>query len=194
MTQGTAASGTGGDGGDDRPHKPADDREEIYFNGPTSAWGHVGSIAGTGLAGLVLVAIPFVVAALGTSVVWWVYALCILVGVAIVAVPWIKLKSLKYRISNYRVDFERGVLWKRIDTIELWHVEDIAFNQSPLERIMGLGTINLVSRDPTTPRLTLAGLKGARAIFDTLKQRIIAVKRQRGVIKMDVGDIGGGDQ
>jgi hypothetical protein len=59
---------------------------------------------------------------------------------------------------------------------------------------MGLGTITLVSRDPTTPRLTLAGLKGARAIFDTLKQRIIAVKRQRGVIKMDVGEMPGDGQ
>jgi hypothetical protein len=31
------------------------------------------------------------------------------------------------------------------------------------------------------------GLPKPRPIFDALKQRIIAVKRQRGVIKMDVG-------
>jgi len=35
--------------------------------------------------------------------------------------------------------------------------------------------------------LELHGVPNPRQIFDNLKQRIIAVKRQRGVIKMDVG-------
>jgi hypothetical protein len=44
-----------------------------------------------------------------------------------------------------------------------------------------------MSNDKTTPQLVLHGLPKARPLFDALKQRIIAVKRQRGVIKMDVG-------
>jgi hypothetical protein len=33
----------------------------------------------------------------------------------------------------------------------------------------------------------LKGLPNPRSLFESLKQRVIAVKRQRGVIKMDVG-------
>jgi hypothetical protein len=39
----------------------------------------------------------------------------------------------------------------------------------------------------TTPRLDLVGLPNARPLFEALKTRIIAVKRQRGVVKMDTG-------
>ena len=45
----------------------------------------------------------------------------------------------------------------------------------------------VISHDETTPKLELHGLPDPRVIFENLKQRVIAVKRQRGVIKMDVG-------
>ena len=94
---------------------------------------------------------------------------------------------MRYRISNYRIDYERGVLSKNIDTLELWHVEDIQFHQSLIDRLSSVGTITVISHDETTPKLELHGLPNPRPIFESLKQRIIAVKRQRGVIKMDVG-------
>ena len=53
--------------------------------------------------------------------------------------------------------------------------------------MLGVGTITVISHDDTTPRLQLKSLPKARPLFDQLKQRVIAVKRQRGVIKMDVG-------
>jgi hypothetical protein len=52
--------------------------------------------------------------------------------------------------------------------------------------MLGVGTITIVSNDATTPRLELKSLPRPRPLFDSLKQRIIAVKRQRVVIKMDV--------
>jgi uncharacterized membrane protein YdbT with pleckstrin-like domain len=104
-----------------------------------------------------------------------------------VLIPIIMVKTYRYRISNYRIDYERGLLSRNIDTLELWHVEDISFHQSLLDRILGVGTIMVISHDDTNPRLELKSLPNPRPIFDMLKQRIIAVKRQRGVIKMDVG-------
>jgi uncharacterized membrane protein YdbT with pleckstrin-like domain len=102
-------------------------------------------------------------------------------------VPWVLTRMRRYRISNYRIDYERGLLSKRIDTLELWHVDDISFQQGLLDRIFNVGQVTIISNDKTTPRLELEGLPNPRPIFDSLKQRVIAVKRQRGVIKMDVG-------
>ena len=79
------------------------------------------------------------------------------------------------------------MLAKRIDTLELWHVEDITFNQSMMDRLMRVGTITIISNDDTTPRLALHSVPNPRPLFEALKQRVIAVKRQRGVIKMDLG-------
>jgi hypothetical protein len=56
-----------------------------------------------------------------------------------------------------------------------------------LDRLMGVGTITVISHDDTTPQLIMHGLPNARPLFQTLEQRIIAVKRQRGVMKVDSG-------
>jgi hypothetical protein len=97
------------------------------------------------------------------------------------------IRSIRYRITNYRIDYERGILSKTIDTLELWHVEDIHFHQGIIDRIVNAGDITIMSHDDTTPRLDLRGVPNPRPLFESLKQRVIAVKRQRGVIKMDMG-------
>jgi len=164
------------------PHKPADDNETVYFEGSPLLRGELGRLLGFGLLGLLVIAgsivggIAFPPAFAGIAL-----------GLLLLCVPWLFTKTIRYRITNYRIDFERGLVSKKIDTLELWHVEDIQFSQSVLERVVGVGTITVLSRDDTTPRLILSGLPRPRPLFDSLKQRIIAVKRQSGVIKMDVG-------
>jgi hypothetical protein len=66
-------------------------------------------------------------------------------------------------------------------------VDDISFRQSLMDRILKVGTIIIASKDSTTPELHLQSLPEPRRVFESLKQRVIAVKRQRGVIKMDIG-------
>jgi uncharacterized membrane protein YdbT with pleckstrin-like domain len=107
--------------------------------------------------------------------------------VILILIPWIKAKMVAYKITNYRIDLERGLLSKRLDTLELWHVEDIRMNQSFLDRILGVGTVTVISHDDTTPQLSMRGIPHPRPLYETLKQRVIAVKRQRGVVKMDIG-------
>jgi membrane protein YdbS with pleckstrin-like domain len=111
----------------------------------------------------------------------------IVLAILAIVLPWLVTRTTRYRITNYRIDFERGVVTKKIDTLELWHVDDISFEQGLLDRIMNVGSIKILSNDRTTPKLDLHGLPNPRAIFDQLRQRVITVKRQRGVIKMDVG-------
>ena len=58
---------------------------------------------------------------------WWLSLAFVLVGLVLFLVPVLKAKTIRYKISNYRIDFERGWLSKSIDTMELWHVEDLRF-------------------------------------------------------------------
>jgi membrane protein YdbS with pleckstrin-like domain len=173
---------------ENRPHKPADDREEVYFHGAPMLRGELAQFMGFILLGVVLILLPFVIDFFRPSnLPWWVYAILILLGLAVMVIPILRVKSVGYRISNYRIDYERGILSKSIDTLELWHVEDIKFHQSFFDRLLKVGTITILSHDETTPRLDLHGLPNPRPLFEQLKQRVIAVKRQRGVVKMDVG-------
>lgn len=172
---------------DERPYKPADDSEEVYFEGSPVLRAELFQTFLWGLAGVVCIAL--VVA--GWVQGWgWPILLdigLIVLGLVLLVIPYITTKTVRYRVSNYRIDFERGIFSKRIDTLELWHVDDINFNQSLLDRIFGVGTITVFSNDDTNPKLPLHGIPNPRPVFEALKQRIIAVKRQRGVVKMDLG-------
>lgn len=172
---------------DDRPHRPADDSEEVYYEGSPMLRGKLGRLLGCFLLGMVLIAIPIALAVEHHAPPVAVWFGCILAGFIVIFIPAVLVRRVRYRISNYRIDSERGLLSTNIDTLELWHVEDISFHQTILNRILGVGSIIILSHDDTTPRLELHGIPNARPLFETLKQRIIAVKRQRGVVKMDSG-------
>lgn len=171
--------------GEEAPYKPTDDKEAIYFDGNPLLRGDVPTLAIWFTIGLVVLAGCVAGVSYGGAP-WWL----ILIGLAAAAIcvvfPILYIRRVHFRISNYRIDFERGIFSKTIDTLELWHVDDINFHQSLLDRMLKVGTITVLSNDKTTPKLVLHGLPNPRPIFDSLKQRVIAVKRQRGVIKMDI--------
>jgi hypothetical protein len=169
---------------EERPHRPADDREEVYFEGSPQLRGELRNVLLWGFIGAVLIGVGVYLFIIGL---WPATIALVVLGVLTWALPLLLVRSIRYRITNYRIDYERGLLARRIDTLELWHVEDIAFAQTLSDRILGVGKIKIISHDDTTPLLLLRGLPRPRQIFDSLKQRIIAVKRQRGVIKMDIG-------
>ncbi|MGE5608494.1 MAG: PH domain-containing protein, partial [Bacillota bacterium] len=146
-----------------QPHKPADDREEIYYEGPPSLRGELGTLMVAGLIAVVLIAIPIAVWIIkGAVLPIWAGLAMFAIAIMVVVVPILITRTTRYRISNYRIDYERGVLSKQIDTLELWHVEDIQFHQSLLERMLGVGTIAVISHDETTPRLMLQAIPHPR--------------------------------
>ena len=176
---------------DSTPHRPADDSEEIYYEGSPLMRGALGKGFLWVFGGVVLVVLAgFLLVrpdAPRFHVPWFVSLALAVIGAVLILVPVIRTKTVRYRITNYRVDYERGLFGKDIDTMELWHVEDLDFHQSFVDRLLGVGTITVLSHDDTTPKLVMHGIPEPRKLFEQLKQRIISVKRQRGVLKMDTG-------
>ena len=157
--------------------------EVVYFEGNPALRGCLGRLVLCAVVGLGIMAGAVMLRGQG----WWVPLVGVVLAAMVMVMPVILIRSVRYRISNYRIDYERGVFSKDIDTLELWHVEDLKFHQSLLDRILGIGGITIVSHDETTPVLLLRALPNPRPVFETLKQRIITVKRERGVIKVDAG-------
>jgi membrane protein YdbS with pleckstrin-like domain len=173
---------------DNRPHKPADDSEEVYFEGSPLLRAELGRVILWGLAGVILLALA--IANLVKDVVhlpWWVYLLVVVVAAALTFTPMMLRKTMRYRITNYRIDISTGVLARNTDTIEMWHVEDLRLHQSLINRMTGVGAISITVHDQALPKFTLQGLPRPQELFKLLEQRVIAVKRQRGVMKVDAG-------
>lgn len=170
-------------------HKATGDTEEVYYEGSPLLRGELGRGFLWILIGLILIATPILLHIyMDKGPAFPVWAGFIVLGLILLFVPSLKAKTVRYRITNYRIDFQKGFLGRSIETIELWHVEDLRFHQSLVDRIVGIGTITIISKHPTIPVLVMRSLPNAPQIFKTLEQRVIAVKRASGVIKVDAGN------
>jgi uncharacterized membrane protein YdbT with pleckstrin-like domain len=72
--------------------------------------------------------------------------------------------SVAYRLTNQRFVHRRGLLAIRTDRIETIDIDDVAFTQGIIERMMGVGTIRLTSTDRSDPELILRGIEKVQEV------------------------------
>ena len=163
------------------------DEEIVYYEGSPLLRGEIGLVLLWFLAGAAVIALPILWASLASDgPPWWLW-FAVVVGLLLIFVPSLWVKRHRYTITNHRIDVESGLLGKSIDTLELWHVNDIGMRQGFLDRIFRVGTIVVDADDRSTPHLELRSLARPRNLYENLKQRVIHIKLQRGVIKIDDG-------
>jgi membrane protein YdbS with pleckstrin-like domain len=79
------------------------------------------------------------------------------------------LKSHRYRITDQRMVIESGVLSRRIDELDMRTVEDLEFQQSVVERLLGIGDITVISSDRSSARTRLVGLARPRELRELIR-------------------------
>ncbi len=137
-----------------------------------------------GLASLAIVA-PLVT---HLALAWeWTIALiptapCVLAAIAIVVHIELRRRSTAYRISTRTIDFETGLLSRTIDTLQLWRVRDVQFEQGLTERMLGIATIRIYTSSAEKPEFVLTGLGDARKVFDDVKAAVDASRRAGNVV------------
>src|SRR5579862_7363681 len=143
----------------DRPHAPPMDEEAIYYEGSPLLGGRPEKVFLLAVAGTFFLIVPILIRVVFKfhSPEPWTTLILLAVGLCFWISTFVIVKSIRYRISNYRIDYERGIISKNINTLELWHVEDIAFHQSIIGRILGIGTISVTSHDDNMPDLEMRG-------------------------------------
>ena len=86
-------------------------------------------------------------------------------------------KSIKFRVSNTVIEFERGVLGKRIDVVQLWRIRDVVYKQNLVDRILGIAHVEVVAQDVKNPDMEIVGLPASRQLFEQLRDSI-EIQRQ----------------
>lgn len=170
------------------PQPPSDRQapieEQVFFDGPPSRVGRAGAFSISFLIAAVLVVVPIFLQSQGYGR-WWLIVGGIVLAITVVTVQLAFQRSLRYRITNYRIDFQRGMLTRQIDSLELWYVDHINFKQGLLERIVGAGTIELTTNDERMPHLIMHSIPGGMQVLEHLKSSVLSAKRQRGLTEID---------
>ncbi len=153
-------------------------KEETLWQGSPSATLLAGHFAGIVLVlvGIPLLArffastMPDVERAAGMVRFGWVATAILLVVQALaLAIAWIRLRSTMYKVTNQRVLIEQGIFSKTLDEIDLRYVDDSTFSQSLVDRILGIGSVTLMSSDTNTPRYVLRSIKDPRGVREMIR-------------------------
>ncbi len=105
-----------------------------------------------------------------------------MLGASVLPAAWLLLKtfwlrlSIRYRLTTHRFFRERGVVARQIAEVELFRVDDVAVAQGILERILGVGTVTLVTSDANEPRLEIAGVADPVGVKEKIRAAVRATR------------------
>ncbi len=103
----------------------------------------------------------------------------------VLVVPvWTRMKSRRWKLTTRRVEVERGLLSKQVDTLELWRVRDVELRQSLSDRIFGVACLVVTANDAGLPALEIRGVPGDRSVYDKLMAAVMEVRQQRGIVNV----------
>ncbi|MBL0927154.1 MAG: PH domain-containing protein [Phycisphaerales bacterium] len=120
---------------------------------------------------------------------FWPFLLCILIlPIPYALYRWLDTRCTTYTLTTQRLKLARGILSKTFDNLELYRVKDSTLHQPFIERLVGLGTITLITSDATNPTLTIRAIADSQRVHDAIRNEVERVRRERGVRELDVHD------
>ena len=69
-----------------------------------------------------------------------------------------------YELTTQRFIHQSGLLSRQTDRIEVIDIDDVSFKQGPIQRVFGVGTIDLTGSDRTHPSLMMHGIAKVRDV------------------------------
>jgi membrane protein YdbS with pleckstrin-like domain len=90
--------------------------------------------------------------------------------------------SIKFRVTSTVIEFERGVLSKRIDVVQLWRIRDVVYKQNLVDRILGIAHVEVVAQDVKNPDLEIVGMPASRQLFEQLRDAIEIQRQAKNVV------------
>ena len=97
-------------------------------------------------------------------------------------------KRHKFRITNQRIVEEFGVFHTTINETELQRVKDIRFDQTFLQKLLGLATITLITSDVSNVITTINYLKNGRQLREDIRNAVEERRNEKGVREVDTFD------
>jgi len=115
------------------------------------------------------------------------FALCLLV----LPIPWALWRWLSTRCTSYEVTSQRlrmrwGVFTRQLEEIEIYRVKDTTETQTLWQRLVGVGTVKVLSSDRTLPELRLRNVKGHSEVRDCIRAQTERMRRARRVRELDI--------
>lgn len=96
------------------------------------------------------------------------------------------LSFTRYALSDDRLFLSVGFFNVRDDEVLLYRIRDITTSRSLWQRILGVGSITVLSSDKTQPTLVLKNVKDPLRVKELLHEKVELMKQRR---RVRVGEV-----
>ena len=87
--------------------------------------------------------------------------------------------GVHYQLTTQRFIHQTGILTRKTDRIEVIDIDDVSFTQGPVERVFGVGTIQLTGSDRTHPTLSMIGIGEVKEVAGLIDDIRHSERRRR---------------
>jgi len=116
---------------------------------------------------------------------WIIVAIWVLCGVGAL-IAYLKVSTTKYVLTNERLRVTTGILSTRTEDLELRRVRDSVILRPFWARVAGLGDIQILSADASTPRLVLHAIKDPDGVQSMIRSNVQTQWSRFGVRQMEL--------
>lgn len=89
--------------------------------------------------------------------------------------------GMHYQLTTQQLKHRQGILFRKMDRIELIDIDDVNYRQGPIQSLLGVGNINIKSSDTSHPELVMYGIANIKEIADMIDNARRNERRKRGL-------------
>lgn len=137
-----------------------DQEEEIWSGGYSPK-----AMLGTWLA-LIVLSVLAVVGTVMFEVIPWMVTGIGLLAIWLIAAGVYAFRrfGVHYELTSQRFIHQSGVLTRHTDRIEVIEIDDVSYRQGPIQRLLGIGSIVIISSDRSHPELSMVGIDDVKSV------------------------------
>lgn len=132
--------------------------------------------------------IPFLIAALGFLWLAWHYWQALIwlsaISAFFAAYRYLYVRRISYIITSEYLQINRGLFFRRTDTIELFRVKDYVLEQPLLLQVLRLMDLQLITTDPVNPVVWLRGIPRSDLV-EQLRERVLETRRYNRIYEIN---------
>lgn len=118
----------------------------------------------------------------GNATVWYIAgAALLLLWLGVIGTYFVRRIGQHYELTTQRFIHQSGILVRRTDRLEVIDIEDVSYTQGIIQRMLGVGTIQISGRDQTHPVLILSGIDKVPEVASLIDDVRRAERRKRSI-------------
>ena len=109
---------------------------------------------------------------------WAIVVVLLVTGLLVAGRVFLKIIGHRYRLTSQRLFIERGIFSQTIDQTELIRVDDVRIHKTFLDRVVGLGSVAIVSTDASDREIVIEGIAEPEKTAEVIRSRMRAMRQK----------------